>query len=545
MKNRILLSVSFLLIGLSVFAQRSDIDAAKQDLYFLASDELKGREPGTPGAMGAALFIKEVFRSSGLSATNGQGYFQDFPIAVAMETPSEVNSLTLDGISTPPSKTSYPVRYSSNSSCNGVSLNVGFGISASELSHDDYEGKDATGKIVIIDISSPDGIHPHSAYMKYHGLDYRIDNAKEHGAVGVLFLQNDPTSRPPQRVFNSQLQSGLPAWFTADVDTLEDNINLQIEVLEKPKNVTGINVVGFLDRQKTSTLIIGAHYDHLGYGGENSLYRGEPAIHNGADDNASGTTGLLYLARHSENLATRHNLLFIAFSGEERGLLGSDYFSEHPYLDLNDVVAMLNMDMIGRLSEERELLISGTGTANEWDSIIASQNTSDFAISSSKGGTGASDHTSFYQKDIPVLHFFTGTHNDYHKPSDDADKINYEGLIEVVEYLSRIANNIPTNLTFQRTQDSEESTTPRFNVTLGIIPDYIFSGPGIKVDGISEGKPASVAGIQAKDIILKLGEYPVTDIYAYMRALGAYNPGDTIQVTLKRNEKEMKLELTF
>lgn len=533
-------------VSVSAFGQDFSASMAKADLYFLASDSLKGRMPGSPEIIVAANYIQRVFEENSLAPAGESEYFQSFPIPMEMEKPETDNFLEIAGGKLFASGSTFPIRYSSNASASGQTVNVGFGITAPEIEHDDYASLgDITGKIAVIDISSPDGIHPHSQYLKYHGLDYRITNAKEHGAVGVIFIQTDRTAQPPSSRFNHAIQSGLPAWFTASVNSIEDGTECSVSTALVPTSVNGYNIVGLLNRNKPSTLIIGAHYDHLGLGGENSLYRGEAAIHNGADDNASGTTGLLYLVRHAAEIAPDHNVLFIAFSGEERGLLGSDYYSEHPTIDLSTVVAMLNMDMIGRLGEERELLLSGTGTAVEWDSIIDEQNTTDFKLAKSKGGTGASDHTSFYQKDIPVLHFFTGTHDDYHKPSDDADKINYPGLIEVAQYLERIANAIPATLTFEKTSDSEQQSTPRFNVTLGIIPDYIFSGPGVRVDGVSEGKPASAAGIQKEDIIVKLGEFEITDIYAYMRALSAFKPGDSTVVTVKRGDETLELDLTF
>lgn len=550
-----------LLLPLSGYTQ--GVDQARTDLTFLASDSLKGRQPGTEEIDVAAAYIEAVYREYQLTPGNEDSYYQSFEIPenVSYQNPStylllEANRIAVDEhtvrngvINLGSNAQIYPVKFSANGSAEGSTVNARFGITAPEMDHDDYDSVDATGKIVVIDISSPDGIHPHSQYMKYHGLDYRIRNAKEHGAVGVIFVQTDPTSQPPKPTFKSAIPGELPAWFVGNKSTIEsltnewsDDIRMSVDL--RPTSVEGRNLIGYLDRGKPGTLIIGAHYDHLGYGGENSLYRGERAIHNGADDNASGTTGLLNLVRRSAEIAPDHNLLFIAFSGEERGLIGSDYYCDHPTMDLSEAVAMLNMDMIGRL-EEGELLISGTGTASEWDQIIEEANQGRFSISTSEGGTGASDHTSFYQEDIPVLHFFTGTHEDYHKPSDDADRINYEGLVEVTDLIRDIANRIPDHLSFQKTSDPDNASTPRFNVTLGIIPDYIFGGPGVKVDGVTEGRPAAIAGLQTDDIILMIGEYPIADIYAYMKALGAFNPGDKTTVTVKRGEEELTYDLTF
>lgn len=549
----------FILTSICAFGQ---IEQIKSDLYFLASDSLKGRNPGTPEALIARDYIQNSFAEADLTPIDGQ-WFQEFPIPVNVDYSTEGNTLSMtlssrsevDGMGEieevilSGKAQNFPVKFSSNGKAYGQTAFVGYGITAPELEHDDYADADVKHKIAVIDVGSPDGVHPHSQYMKYHGLDYRIQNAKDHGAIGVVFVHMTDMAQPPRTTYTAMQPAGLPAWFVGDKETAkqftEASLPVSMSTDLQPKSVTGYNVVGFLDRGMPTTLIIGAHYDHLGMGGNNSLYRGEAAIHNGADDNASGTSGLLELARHTEHLAKSHNLLFIAFSGEEKGLIGSDFYSDNPTIDLSTVVAMLNMDMIGRLSEDNEILISGTGTAEEWDEILSGEIVDDFKVSSSEGGTGASDHTSFYQKDIPVLHFFTGTHNDYHKPSDDAELINYEGLELVTELITYVANRIPEEMTFQKTADSESQSTPRFNVTLGIIPDYIFGGPGVKVDGVTEGKPAANAGLEMEDIVLKIGEYPISDIYAYMRALGAFKPGDETTVTVKRGDEELVLPLTF
>ncbi|NVK29000.1 MAG: M28 family peptidase [Flavobacteriia bacterium] len=554
MKKWLVLSFSF--FTSLAFAQ-VELQLMRDDMNYLASDELEGRGPGTPGIAEARDYILDAFEYALDSS-----WMQRFPIPEPMLAPADGNSISMfvselyvsgekvDNdvwVTVGAAASAYPVRYSSNGEAKGKLVRVGFGITSPEMEHDDYKDVDVEGKIAVIDISSPDGVHPHSQYLKYHGLDYRIANAVEHGAIGVIFIKEDETSQAPRKSFNSALPGGIPALYlppSGNYEFLDGESEFKVKVELVPQSVEGENVIGILNRGKEKTLVIGAHYDHLGYGGQNSLYRGEKAIHNGADDNASGTTGLLHLVRMATDIAPDFNLVFIAFSGEERGLLGSDYFTEQPYFETLDIVAMLNMDMIGRLDEDKAILISGTGTAAEWDDIIAEQNTYGFDVKSSAGGTGASDHTSFYQKDIPVLHFFTGTHEDYHKPSDDIDKINFEGLQDVANYLVDIANAIPSDITFQRTAEESQST-PRFNVTLGIIPDYVFGGPGVKVDGVTEGKPASKAGLEAGDIIMKLGEYPTTDIYGYMKALGAFQPGQTTTVTVNRGEEELEYELTF
>lgn len=560
MRKWIFLAVAIL--PATAFAQSNDTQSMRADLGYLASDELEGRRPGTEGIELAKLYIQSVLNKhtdsvwtqpfqiaenmSAPEASNGLFRHMEGAVEVSSDEENQARSIIKVNMFSP--NQLFPVRASSNGEATGELAYAGFGITAPELEHDDYDEADVEGKIALIDISSPDGIHPHSQYMQYHGLDYRVRNAAEHGAIGVIFIKQDQTANPPRKNFTSVLPAELPAvFFNGDAsELLEKNELFTLRVNLSPTFSEAENILAWKDNGAPTTLVIGAHYDHLGYGGENSLYRGETLeIHNGADDNASGTTGLLWLSEALSDEDLQHNLLFIAFSGEERGLLGSDYFTKSDQFENFSYVAMFNMDMIGRLSEERELLISGTGTAAEWDEMIENLNTYDFAISKSAGGTGASDHTSFYQMDIPVLHFFTGTHNDYHKPSDDADKINYEGMLDVARFIADFAKAIPSEMTFQKTADENSQSTPRFNVTLGIIPDYVFGGPGVKVDGVTDGKPAQKAGVETGDVIVKLGDFPTTDIYAYMRALGAFQPGQTITVTVERDGEELEMELTF
>ena len=242
--------------------------------------------------------------------------------------------------------------------------------------------------------------------------------------------------------------------------------------------VTGTNVLGFIDNQADKTIIIGAHYDHLGMGGEGSLYRGEAAIHNGADDNASGVAVLLNLAGRLTDSLKGNNYLFIAFSGEELGLLGSNYFVKNPTIPLSDVNYMINLDMVGRLREDKTLSVSGTGTSPIWNQVLTTANPG-FKLVLKESGVGPSDHTSFYLQDIPVLHFFTGQHEDYHKPTDDADKLNYEGMGAISDYIMAILDELDDKpkLAF-RTTKNESEEVPRFKVALGVIPDYLFDGQG-------------------------------------------------------------------
>lgn len=309
---------------------------------------------------------------------------------------------------------------------------------------------------------------------------------------------------------------------------------------------SGINIVGYIDNQAEHTIILGAHYDHLGYGGFGSLHVGDPEVHNGADDNASGVSMLICLADMLSSGPQSNNYLFIAFSGEEMGLWGSNYWVKHANIELSDANYMINMDMVGRLNEENKLLVYGTGTSDIWQQTIDTNNVYQFQVIGSESGMGPSDHTSFYIEDIPVLSFFTGQHEDYHKPTDDAHLINYEGIKTITEYIYKIINDLDDNgkLNFIKTKD-EEQTKMSFKVTLGVMPDYLHTDAGMRIDGVRPDRPADKAGIIKGDIVTKMGDLDISSMDDYMKALGAFEPGSTINITVIRDGKPVELSLTF
>lgn len=311
--------------------------------------------------------------------------------------------------------------------------------------------------------------------------------------------------------------------------------------------VVGRNVAGFIDNGAKQTVIIGAHYDHLGYGAHGSLHTGEPAIHNGADDNASGVAVMLFLAEKLKTANKGNNYLFIAFSGEERGLWGSNFFTKEPTLKLKDVNYMINMDMVGRLNEENKLAINGTGTSPVWTDALEKLTNGRFDLVLSESGVGPSDHTSFYLKDIPVLHFFTGQHDDYHKPTDDVDKVNFEGMDKIGNYIFNLISDLDDDgeLEFTKTKDEDKNNTPKFSVTLGVVPDYLFDGKGMRISGVKEGRTADNAGLQEGDIVIKMGDIEVVDMMSYMKGLAAFKKGDKTTVIVKRGEKELKKKVKF
>jgi len=335
-------------------------------------------------------------------------------------------------------------------------------------------------------------------------------------------------------------------FFNDEKENLPTKISIEVKL--KEKIIQGHNLIAEVDNGKENTIIIGAHYDHLGWGAEGSLYRGEPAIHNGADDNASGTAGLLELARiYSKSKYDNYNYLFIAFSGEEKGLLGSNAFAKSDLLEASKINYMINMDMIGRLDEQGKIEVYGTGTSPRWNSLLEDNSCKNVTIATSESGVGSSDHTSFYLQDIPVLHFFTGTHSDYHKPTDDADKVNYEGLATVVTYIENLINDLDDEekIEFTKTKMGESKKAPRFSVTLGVVPDYLYSDGGMRIDGINNGKTAHNAGMQKGDIVVQLGEIKVTDMMAYMKALGHFEKGDKVKAIVMRDGRAIELTIQF
>jgi|TARA_B110000305_G_scaffold11327_1_gene10790 hypothetical protein len=310
-------------------------------------------------------------------------------------------------------------------------------------------------------------------------------------------------------------------------------------------SITGKNVIGFIDNKSINTIVVGAHYDHLGFGGEGSLYRSDSLkIHNGADDNASGVSLMLDLAAKLKD-NNNNNYMFIAFSGEELGLLGSNFFVKNPTIDIKSINYMINMDMVGRLNNENTLAVYGLGTSPIFKQTIKSNN-KNFKIIENESGVGPSDHTSFYLNDIPVLHFFTGQHSDYHKPSDDSELLNYEGINLISDFIYSIISDLNDNgkLPFRETKN-ESQETPRFKVSLGVIPDYLYDGKGMRIDGVSKGKPAEKAGFQKGDIVIKLGDEEVTDMMSYMKALSKYENGDKVDVQISRKNELSIKKVTF
>jgi hypothetical protein len=332
--------------------------------------------------------------------------------------------------------------------------------------------------------------------------------------------------------------NGFEQPFKANIDTVH--------------TVDARNVVAYLDNGADRTIVIGAHYDHLGEGYQRGSLEANSKgkIHNGADDNASGVAGVLEMARYyaKNGVKEKHNFLFICFSAEELGLLGSKYYSNNPTIDLSKVNLMLNFDMIGRFDAAKAITVGGWGTSPTWGQVVPPVMEREkmlFKIDSA--GAGASDHTSFYVKKIPVLFFFTGVHGDYHKPSDDTQLINFEGEAKILNAVTGIINDVdklPNRLEYRETA-MPMARNMSFKVTMGLLLDYSFNGPGIKVDGVSKNRPGETAGIKGGDLILRLDKYNLNTIYDYMGALGKFEKGQTVEAEVQRGNEKLKLPVTF
>lgn len=510
-------------------------------VQYLASDDLEGRRTGTKGEKLAYEYISKQFTDIGLLPKgDNSSYLQAFEVNEGREV-NPVSHFMIDGHDLALNTEYFPLHFSANASLEATAAaavqEVG-GLWFWDLKTLLEENKD----------------NPHFDLME--SLKTKTADAAAKGATGLV-IYNTGTITDDLK-FEAKAKPELakiPVLYLTKTgrtnymkqETTVMDIKIKVDIVEKKRS--GHNVVGYIDNGAANTIIIGAHFDHLGYGEDhNSLYTGAGLkIHNGADDNASGTAALIELARMlKSSKLKKSNYLIIAFSGEELGLYGSKYFSEHPTINLSDVNYMVNMDMVGRLNDStKAVTVGGYGTSPTWGELIATNKWLTVKIDSS--GTGPSDHTSFYRKDIPVLFFFTGTHTDYHKPSDDADKINYTGQWMIVKYIYGVieATQKKDKLAFTKTRE-QTMVKSSFKVTIGVMLDYTYSnGDGIKVDGVSENRPAQKAGIKAGDIITQLGSFKLTDVNDYMKALGKFNKGETTTAKVKRGSEELTVNISF
>lgn len=510
----------------------------KEHVFFLADDKLEGRRAGSKGEALAADYIKKQFLEIGLTPKGtGEDWFQEFSIYDGKEyTTGSYLFINGEEIS---KKHFFPHPLSPEKIMEalpsvalkeeGVPWFYDFESDLESNKDNPHFDKNALLLEKVKDAANKGA----TALIVYNDTAQHYD-PKQRGTalpIPVIYLHTDEVNK----------------YLSDETDMLEIKLKTGFTPLER----VGRNVVGYVNNNAPLTVILGAHYDHLGYGeDENSMIRtANPGLHNGADDNASGTAALIELARLLKNdKKSAYNYLFIAFSGEELGLLGSKHFTENASVPLSSVNYMINMDMVGRLNDSsKSLTIGGYGTSPSWSSTLSSlKQIKQFTVKYDSSGTGPSDHASFYRKDIPVLFFFTGLHSDYHKPSDDADKINFEGeyrIVQLIHQLIKASGN--EKLAFTKTREQQTGSSARFSVSLGIMPDYTFSGVGVRADGVSEGRVAQKAGLAAGDIITKIGDYSTSTMEEYMQALSKFKKGDKTTVTYKRKEQENKVEIVF
>ena len=590
--NYLLFLPLFVLFSISAgFNDKGDKNITSGEILghikYLAGDELGGRFPGTEGDISARDYIIKELKSYGVKPAGENGFLQPFEYISEIKL-GPLNKLTLTtGELTGTAGVDYtPVYLSSNGSASGSIVFVGYGINAPDLNYNDYAGVDLTGKIALMFQYSPGYNNPHdNPFSMYERLRKKCEAAKEQGAAGIIVIKGPESGQDELiklRMFGPGENLGIPV-VNVKRELIEyifqsrggmENTQKLIDSLRTPQsfshsggtaefttdiihvNANTGNVLGKLEGNdaalKNEVIVIGAHMDHLGDGTKyGSLYEGnEPEIHNGADDNASGTAGVLelaeYLAANKKKL--KRTVLFMFFSGEEAGLIGSAYFTKSELMKKYNIVSMINLDMVGRLTDSK-LTIGGTGTSSVWEPMLDSLNKSfNFSEAYNKDGYGPSDHASFYAKDIPVLFFFTGLHKQYHRPDDDWQLINSDGEAEIIKMVSDIVmfvNNLPSKPDFIKVQETKKETNMGFRVTLGIIPDYSSTKEGLEITGVKSGGPAEKGGLQAGDVITKFGQYDIKNIYDYTDALSKFKPGEETEVTYIRGTESTTVKITF
>ncbi len=590
--------VFFVLSDLGISAQDFDPQRYLSDIKFLAAPEMHGRRTGTPELEKAAGYIASDFERSGLTPLGGN-YLQAFDVTertafgpddslVVENGPKRTNlKQTLDFV---------PLSLSSDASVHGGVVFAGYGITAPEYHYDDYKHLDVKGKIVIVLRHEPQENDEKSVFagkiLTIHSeISSKVANAKLHGAVGLL-LVNDLANHPGDE---DRLERFFPETITEDFGLVVDQItaktadmlleqsgvtvggllryidghlashsfilasslSLRMNVNFQQENRTVHNVVGFLPGASSEYIVVGAHYDHLGRGGPDSLAPSQiGVVHPGADDNASGTAGVMELA-HSLAQSGKHKrgFLFVCFAGEEEGLLGSAYYVNHPLVSLNDAVAMINMDMIGRV-RDRKVYVGGIGTGSSFKAVVsvAAAKSGLTEDESEVGGYGASDHTSFTAKRIPTLFFFSGLHSDYHKPSDTWDKINVNGAVDILKEVSAVVVTIadaPNRPTFLRVQSSPHSgslpstQTSGYGPYFGSVPDFGSPSNGVRFSDVRDGSPAAKAGLKAGDTLVQFGEKPIQNLYDFTYALREHKPGDLVPVKVLRDGKALQVNVTL
>ena len=554
----------------------------------LSDDRYEGRRAGEIGDRKAARYIIRHFRAAGLDPMGGRpGSFRqqfDFISGVKVGRRNSLTFIYEDGSRSRlhSGKEFVPFGFSSSEEASGEIVFAGYGISADTLGYDDYAEIDVAGKIVLLLRYSPDGTNPHGDFSRYTSLRYKAMKAREKGAVAVMIASGPADEEDENYLVKSGFghrgaSVGIPVVYLTmksaidiiehagkDLKEVQEQMNEQresvtftipifaeIETDVEKVPATSTNIVGGVEgtdpELKDEYIVVGAHYDHLGWGGDGAMIKDTVAIHNGADDNASGIAGLIELAEWFAANPQPRSLIFVAFGAEELGLLGSATFADKPPVPRDQITAMVNMDMIGRM-EDNEFIAGGAGTSSIWKDLV-SEKASEFGLKPKfdNSGFGSSDHQSFYVKDIPVLFFFTGTHTDYHRPSDDWIWINAEGEVLIAKVIRDVLVDLgrrDERPDFVEVQQEQPGGRRGFAVSLGTIPDYAATDiEGMRISGARKGSPAHKAGMKGGDILVKLGDNEIKSIYDYMYALQEAKAGEPTEAVLLRGGQRITLEV--
>jgi hypothetical protein len=552
------------LLGSCQDCQDNPLALVQKHVEYLADDELEGRQTGSEGERLAYTYIIEQFKSMGLRPAGDDSenaYLQAFEF-FSDKKPGEDLSLDLLGMNLEAETDFYPLALSGEGSGSRALRYVGYGLK--DYTNAWWADQDLSGSAALVDLSIPGGANPHDDFYAQIDARTKAQFLKGLGFECVVFYTEDPHVDVPSKNWNrkvSELEGISVFWLTAEglgklksgsngldfYAGLGDYGNLDFNLSWDKHFRTGHNVLAKLDRGADHTIIIGGHYDHLGMGHFGSLHGGEPEVHNGADDNASGIAGLIEIARQLKNSgADKNNYLFMAFSGEEWGLYGSKHFTQSDAFADYQFNYMINLDMVGRLdSTTRDLIADGASSSPAF-AVLDSLDVADLSIKAGGSGLGSSDHMSFYLEDIPAIHLFTGTHGDYHKPSDDAHLVNYQGILDVSSYAVAVIEELDDDGKLEFVEVAEESEpVPDFKVTLGVIPDYMFEGQGMRIESIRDGRAAALAGLQDGDVVIALGDHEVADMQSYMKGLSLFNKGEQTRVKVIRGAETLEMDLTW
>ncbi len=534
----VLLGLPFFTIGQSLKkADKVIIQNVESHIKYLASDELEGRRAGSVGEQKAVDYIVAQYQALGLKPMGVDGFIQPFPIDEGKRLTAG-SFLNINKEVVVLDKEFIPLSNSGVGQFNSaaaIALNEAKQVWFKDLN----EVLDAAVTNPHFDLNQ--WIIEFTNQVKQKGGSALFLYNKGTFVDNIQFNKFDTSAALPIPVIYIT-KNGWLKHFNDDIDTYNINANISFEHATR----TAHNVAAFIDNHAENTVVIGAHLDHLGYNEDHNALDVNNNIRNGADDNASGTSAIIELAKLLKKKSPKNNnYLILHFSGEELGLFVSKYWLEHPTFK-GKLNYMINLDMVGRYDTARKLTVGGFGTSSKWATVLANTPTT-LLTHYDSAGAGPSDHASFYRKDMPVLFMFTGSHSDYHKATDDWDKINYIGEAAIIQYVHAIIKNTDAQgqLDFLKTRENSMGKSNKFTVSLGVMPDYAFTGTGVRIEGATEGKLAEKLGLKGGDILLQLGDYKLVDVMGYMTALSKFKKGDKTTLIYKRGTVETKLDIQF